>query len=67
MDALRVLMAGRTVLMITHRSAVLADMDKIAVMEQGRLVEQDTHSGLLRGERYPRMLGLDVTMGAGRR
>jgi ATP-binding cassette, subfamily C, bacterial CydC len=60
LDALRVLMAGRTVLMITHRPAVLAEMDKVAVMEQGRLVEQDTHPALLRGERYPRLLGLDA-------
>lgn len=61
MDALRTLMAGRTVLMITHRAAALADMDRILVLDAGRIVEQGTHRELLQAERYPRLLGLDAT------
>ncbi len=60
MDALKVLMAGRTVLMITHRAATLADMDRILVLRQGRIVEQGTHRELLAAEHYPRLLGLDA-------
>jgi ATP-binding cassette subfamily C protein CydC len=61
MDALRSLMAGRTVLMITHRAAALADMDRVLVLDAGRIVEQGTHRELLQAERYPRLLGLDAT------
>jgi ATP-binding cassette subfamily C protein CydC len=60
MDALKVLMAGRTVLMITHRAATLADMDRILVLRHGRIVEQGTHRELLAAEHYPRLLGLDA-------
>ena len=63
MDALRVLMAGRTVLMITHRPAALADMDRILVLHQGRVVEQGTHAELLHADHYPRLLGLDAALG----
>ncbi|MCG6940091.1 MAG: thiol reductant ABC exporter subunit CydC [Thiohalocapsa sp.] len=62
MDALRVLMAGRTVLMITHRPAALADMDRILVLHEGRVVEQGTHAELLGAEHYPRLLGLDAML-----
>ncbi|WP_295888503.1 thiol reductant ABC exporter subunit CydC [uncultured Thiohalocapsa sp.] len=61
MEALQVLMAGRTVLMITHRAAALADMDRILVLDAGRIVEQGTHRELLDAACYPRLLGLDVT------
>ncbi len=60
MAALRTLMAGRTVLMITHRAAALADMDRVLVLAAGRIVEQGTHQELLRADRYPRLLGLDT-------
>jgi len=62
MDALRILMSGRTVLMITHRPAALVDMDQILVLHQGRVVEQGTHAELLGAEHYPRLLGLDAAL-----
>ena len=58
MDAVRVLMQGRTTLLITHRPVALADMDEVLVMERGRIVERGTHGELLAAERYPRLLGL---------
>jgi ATP-binding cassette subfamily C protein CydC len=61
MEALQVLMAGRTVLMITHRAAALADMERVLVLDAGRIVEQGTHRELLDAAYYPRLLGLDVT------
>jgi ATP-binding cassette subfamily C protein CydC len=61
MDAVRALMRGRTTLLITHRPVTLADMDEILVMEHGRIVERGTHRELLSAERYPRLLGLDMT------
>ncbi len=63
MDALRDLIAGRTLLMITHRPSALADMDRILVLHRGRIVEQGTHAELLGAEHYPRLLGLDTALG----
>ncbi len=41
------LMEGRTVIAIAHRLSTLARMDRIVVMEGGRIVEQGTHAALL--------------------
>ncbi len=45
--ALERLMARRTVLIIAHRLATVRHADRIAVMEQGRLVAVGTHDELL--------------------
>lgn len=45
--ALSSAMAGRTTLVIAHRLATVQAADRIVVIEQGRIVEQGTHSQLL--------------------
>ncbi len=51
--ALRRLMEGRTVIAIAHRLSTIAHMDRIVVMESGRVVEQGSHSELMaRGGLY---------------
>lgn len=51
--ALERLMAGRTVVVIAHRLTTAARADRVAVMEDGRLVEVGPHEELLRrGGRY---------------
>jgi subfamily B ATP-binding cassette protein MsbA len=45
--ALDALMAGRTTLVIAHRLSTIERADRIAVMEQGRIVEFGTHDQLL--------------------
>jgi ATP-binding cassette subfamily B protein len=45
--ALRVLMAGRTVLAIAHRLSTIQDMDRILVLHKGELRESGTHQELL--------------------
>lgn len=39
---------GRTTLAIAHRLSTLRNMDKIVVLESGRVIEQGTHTQLLR-------------------
>lgn len=53
--ALSRVMEGKTVLAIAHRLSTIAAMDRIIVMEQGRIVEMGDHAGLLaRGGVYAR-------------
>jgi ATP-binding cassette subfamily B protein len=46
-EALGRVMQGKTVLAIAHRLSTIAAMDRIIVMEHGRIVEQGDHAGLL--------------------
>ena len=41
------MMTGKTVIAIAHRLSTIAQMDRILVMEQGRIVEDSTHADLL--------------------
>ncbi|SIR26599.1 ATP-binding cassette, subfamily B, multidrug efflux pump [Paracoccus thiocyanatus] len=44
---LDLLMQGKTVIAIAHRLSTIARMDRLVVMEQGRIAEQGTHDALL--------------------
>ncbi|PZO67145.1 MAG: multidrug ABC transporter ATP-binding protein [Paracoccus denitrificans] len=46
-DALTRIMVDKTVLAIAHRLSTIAEMDRIIVMEGGRIVEAGTHDELL--------------------
>ena len=46
-DALGRVMQGKTVLAIAHRLSTIAAMDRIVVLDQGRIVEQGRHGDLL--------------------
>jgi ATP-binding cassette subfamily B multidrug efflux pump len=63
------LMAGRTVIAIAHRLSTIAALDRLIVIDQGRIVEQGDHHTLLRrGGIYAQLwqrqsggfLGMDV-------
>jgi ATP-binding cassette subfamily B multidrug efflux pump len=46
-DQLLGLMEGKTVIAIAHRLSTIARMDRLIVLEQGRIVEQGSHAELL--------------------
>ena len=45
--ALRGVMHDKTVIAIAHRLSTIAELDRIIVMDQGRIVEQGSHAELL--------------------
>ena len=46
--SLDTLMAGKTVIAIAHRLSTIARMDRLVVLDRGRIAEQGTHEALLR-------------------
>ncbi len=55
-DSLDTLMQNRTTIVIAHRLSTLSKMDRILVLDQGKIVEEGSHLQLLaKGGHYARM------------
>lgn len=50
LDALDILMQGRTTLMVTHRLIAMERMDEILVLDAGQIKERGTHKQLLHSD-----------------
>ena len=60
-ESLRELLAGRSVLLISHRFSTVRHADRICVVEQGRVVELGTHDELMAlAGRYRTMFDLQA-------
>jgi ATP-binding cassette, subfamily B, bacterial len=47
-DALTRLMKGRTSIVIAHRLSTIAKLDRIVVLDHGKIIENDSHQALLK-------------------
>ncbi len=47
-ESLRTLMDGKTVIAIAHRLSTIAAMDRLVIMDEGRIVEEGSHAELLK-------------------
>ncbi|MCV6021342.1 hypothetical protein OFO93_33075, partial [Escherichia coli] len=57
--ALEALMKGRTTLIIAHRLSTIQHADKIAVLDNGELVDVGNHQSLMQScELYQRLVAL---------
>ncbi len=60
-DALQVLMKGRTTIAIAHRLSTIMAMDRILVLDGGKIVDQGTHDELLkRGGLYQKLWNIQA-------
>jgi ATP-binding cassette subfamily B multidrug efflux pump len=46
-ESLEHLMEGKTVIAIAHRLSTIAKMDRLIVLDQGRIIEQGSHDELI--------------------
>ena len=64
--ALELLMVGRTTMVIAHRLATVVSADRIAVIDNGQLIDTGTHDQLLRSNPlYARLAALQFSANAG--
>ena len=51
-ESLAKLMKGKTVIAIAHRLSTIAKLDRLLVMQEGKIIEDGTHNELLKKKGY---------------
>lgn len=61
-DALRTLIKGKTTIVIAHRLSTIREMDRIIVIEKGKIIEDGTHNDLVnkKGGLYKKLWDLQA-------
>jgi ATP-binding cassette subfamily B protein len=60
-ERLGAILKGRMAVMISHRLSTVRTVDRIVVLERGRLLEEGTHESLVsRGGRYAELYRLET-------
>lgn len=61
-DALKTLMRGKTTIVIAHRLSTIREMDRIVVIEDGKIIEQGKHEELVKAQQgiYQKLWNIQV-------
>jgi ATP-binding cassette, subfamily B, bacterial len=61
-DALKTLMQGKTTIVIAHRLSTIREMDRIIVIEDGKIIEQGKHEELVKAQQgiYQKLWNIQV-------
>ncbi len=61
-DALKTLMKGKTTIVIAHRLSTIREMDRIVVIEDGKIIEQGKHEELVKAQQgiYQKLWDIQV-------
>jgi ATP-binding cassette subfamily B protein len=61
-DALKTLMKGKTTIVIAHRLSTIREMDRIVVIEGGKIIEQGKHDELVKAQQgiYQKLWNIQV-------
>ena len=59
-DALQTLMLGKTVIVIAHRLSTIMKMDRIIVIENGKIAAEGTHSEIAEGGLYQKLWSIQA-------
>ncbi len=61
-DSLKELMSGKTVIVIAHRLSTIMQMDRIVVIDGGRIVEEGKHQELIKAKQgvYQKLWGIQA-------